>query len=187
MKKIDTGQIILNEKIKIGKSETAGELHGQLMVRGSELVLKTVKLIQDDRLDLKYQKELVSSLEKLKPAPKIFKEDTRIDWEKPMQDVFNLIRGLSPYPAAYTKLSGIDNDSWILKIFNAELLENSDEIDVKKVFPGAVLTDNKTYLYIGCSNGLIGINELQIEGKRRMPILEFLRGFDISNEWKVGI
>jgi methionyl-tRNA formyltransferase len=184
--KIDTGRIILREKIKIEKAETAGELHDRLMVKGSELVLKTVKAIEEDLVQTKPQKQLVQSEIKLKSAPKIFKEDTRIDWEKPKQDVFNLIRGLSPYPGAYTKLISPGNESWIIKIFKSELVDIGQDVEKHRIVPGIMLTDQKTYLYIGCGNGIIGVKEIQLEGKRRMNIAEFLRGFNINSEWNAG-
>ena len=183
--KIDTGRIILREKVKLGKFETAGELHDRLMVKGSVLVLITVKAIEEDQVQTKLQKILAPHEIKLKSAPKIFKEDTRIDWEKPKQDVSNLIRGLSPYPGAYTKLIEPGNESWVIKIFKSELVDNGQDIKKHRIVPGAVLTDQKTYLYIGCSDGIIGVKEIQLEGKRRMNIAEFLRGFTITSEWNV--
>jgi len=183
--KIDTGRIILREKVELGKFETAGELHDRLMVKGSVLVLITVKAIEEDQVQTKLQKILAPHEIKIKSAPKIFKEDTRIDWEKPKQDVFNLIRGLSPYPGAYTKLIDPGNESWVIKIFKSELVDNGQDIKKHRIVPGAVLTDQKTYLYIGCGDGIIGVKEIQLEGKRRMNIAEFLRGFTITSEWNV--
>ena len=184
--KIDTGKIILCKKTKIDKSETAGELHDRLMVEGSDLVLITVKAIDEDQVQTKPQKKLAPSENNLKPAPKIFKEDTRIDWEKATLDVYNLIRGLSPYPGAYTKLIDPGNESWVMKIFKSELVDNGQDKKKHRIVPGAVLTDQKTYLYIGCGDGIIGLKEIQLEGKRRMNIAEFLRGFTITSEWNVG-
>lgn len=184
--KIDTGRIILQEKVTVGNSETAGELHDRLMNKGAELLLNTVKAIGGELLHTKFQEELISSSDKLKSAPKIFKEDTRIDWDKSKQEVFNLIRGLSPYPSAYTNLINPLNEVWILKIYKCNLLESGQKVENTKLIPGSLLTDKKTYLHIACGDGFIEIMELQLEGKRRMLISEFLRGFSISNEWKVG-
>lgn len=184
--KIDTGRILLSDRVKIGKSETAGALHDRLMIKGAELVLKTVKLIREDKFSTKSQHELVTHQEKLKPAPKIFKEDTLIEWERSGNEIFNLIRGLSPYPAASTILRGSGGKSWILKIFNSELIENHPAIENTISDPGAVITDNKSFLLIGCSDGYIEIKDLQLQGKRRMFIHDFLRGFAISDECKVG-
>ena len=184
--KIDTGRIILNNTVKIENSETAGELHDRLMIKGSELVLETVKAIEEDRLQTKSQKELDLSGIKLKSAPKIFKDDTRIDWGKSILDVFNLIRGLSPYPGAYTKLIGPENKSWVLKIFKSELIESAQGAEKFSIIPGAVVIDQKTYLHFGCGDGIIRVKEVQLEGKRRMNVAEFLRGFSITSDWKVG-
>jgi len=184
--KIDTGKIILSKKVNIGKSETAGELHDRLMKRGSELVFKTVKLIQDDKPQPKSQDELITPQAKLNPAPKIFKEDTRINWEKSGNEIFNLIRGLSPYPAATTILKGAGDKNWILKVFNATFIQNHPAIENIKPIPGSLISDNKSFLLIGCFDGYIEIIELQLEGKRKMLIQDFLRGFAISEKWKVG-
>ena len=182
--KIDTGRIILCEKIKIAETETAGELHDRLMIKGAELVLKTVMAIEKGKVRANPQENLIQPEIKLKPAPKIFKEDTRINWEKPRQEVFNLIRGLSPYPGAYTTLKAPGNKKWIIKIFKSEFADTGTDEDKQMVIPGTVLTDRKTYLYIKCGDGIIGVKEIQLEGKRRMNIAEFLRGFYINNDWK---
>lgn len=185
--KIDTGRIILREKVKIGGSETAGELHDHLMMKGAGLVMKTVEMIMEGKLSLKSQKDYATSMDNLKSAPKIFKEDTLIKWDKSILEVFNLIRGLSPYPGAFTKLIGPDNNSWILKIFKSELIDSHPAIEQTKSNPGELITDNKSFIFLGCGDGYLDIKELQLEGKRRMPIIEFLKGFTISNEWRVGI
>ena len=184
--KIDTGKIILSEKVNIGKTETAGELHDRLMEKGSELVFRTVRLIQEDKPHLKSQDELITPQAILNPAPKIFKEDTRINWEKSGIEIFNLIRGLSPYPAAITRLNGAGDEYWNLKIFNSALVQNHPAIENTKAIPGSLISDNKSFLLIGCCDGYIEIKELQLQGKRRMFIQDFLRGFSISEKWTVG-
>lgn len=184
--KIDTGKIILKHKVKIENAETAGELHDRLMILGGELVLKTVKLIEEDQVHATFQKELAGSEIQLKPAPKIFKDDTNIDWENFSQNIFNLIRGLSPYPGAYTKLISPESESWVLKIFKSELGKTLPDADISEKVQGNLTTDQKTFLHIGCGDGIIDIKEVRLEGKRRMNIADFLRGFPISNDWKVG-
>lgn len=184
--KIDTGKIILSEKVSIGKSETAGELHDRLMKKGSKLVFKTVNLIQKDNPSPRAQADLIIPLAKLKPAPKIFKEDTMINWEKPRNEIFNLIRGLSPYPAASTILKKKEDESLFLKIFNSELIEDTQVIENTDAIPGTLITDHKTFLFIACLDGFLGIKELQLQGKKRMLIQDFLRGFEISDKWKLG-
>lgn len=182
--KIDTGNIILSESVKIGSSETAGELHDRLMTKGSELVLKTVDAIADSRVQTQPQKTYVST--QLKSAPKIYKKDTSIRWEESGEKVFNLIRGLSPYPGAFTKLINPQNESWVLKIFKVKLVKGNQTEEKLRINAGDLFTDNKSCLYIGCKDGIIEVEELQLEGKRRMIVSEFLRGFAVTNEWKVG-
>ncbi|MCX6181221.1 MAG: methionyl-tRNA formyltransferase [Bacteroidetes bacterium] len=167
---IDTGKIILQEKIKLSSTTTAGELHDQLMEVGKKLVLDTVYRIQTNNLSLLNQKDLL--IKELKPAPKIFKETCKIDWHKDVQSVYNLIRGLSPYPAAWTTIKK-DNEEILMKIFSAELSD-------KRIAPGTIESDNKTYLYIGCENGSLKITHLQLAGKNRMKTEDLLKGFNIG-------
>lgn len=159
---IDTGDVIFADSVAISDSETAGDLHDKLMVVGANLLVKTVKAIEAD--DYNEVPQLQS--EDLKSAPKIFKEFCKIDWDNTNQSVYNHIRGLSPYPTAFTIL----NDK-ALKVFNAEPENVKPEIK-----PGAYLTDNKTYLKFATKDGFIKLTDLQLEGKKRMLIDEFLRG-----------
>lgn len=174
---IDTGNIILHEKIKIKDEDNAGTVHDKLMQLGSELVLKTVQAIENDNVIESPQSILDSR--QLKHAPKIFKETCEIDWKKTAQEIHNLIRGLSPYPAAFTYLNGKT-----LKIFASQKshwsidnsqLSKSSTIDHQ---PSTIdyKTDNKTYFSVKCSDGWLDILELQLEGKKRMKVDEFLRG-----------
>ncbi len=167
---IDTGKIILQEKIKLSPDTTAGELHDQLMELGKKLVLDTVYRIQTNNLSLLNQKDLL--IKELKPAPKIFKADCKIDWTKNTQSVYNLIRGLSPYPAAWTSITK-DGEEILVKIFSAEISD-------KHLSPGEMESDNKTYLYIGCHDGALKITQLQLAGKNRMKTEELLKGFNSS-------
>ena len=174
---IDTGNIILQEKIKIKDEDNAGTVHDKLMQLGSELVLKTVQAIENDNV-IESPQSIVDSRQ-LKHAPKIFKETCEIDWKKTAQEIHNLIRGLSPYPAAFTYLNGKT-----LKIFASQKshwsidnsqLSKSSTIDHQ---PSTIdyKTDNKTYFSVKCSDGWLDILELQLEGKKRMKVDEFLRG-----------
>ena len=162
---IDTGHLLFTEKVTLTGHETAGELHDRLMDKGAGLLVKTVKAIESGRYSVLPQSELIADAE-LKHAPKLFKEDGLIDWNKPAQAVYNLIRGLSPIPGAYTKL----NDK-ILKIYRAEAQEGDNSIQ-----PGHFLTDNKTFLKFAATDGFISVTDVQLEGKKRMGIEEFLRG-----------
>jgi len=159
---IDTGDVIYSERVSISENETAGELHDDLMVLGAGLLVKTVKAIEDGIVE--EQPQILS--DELKHAPKIFKEFCLIDWNQPVKTVHNLIRGLSPYPTAFTKL----NDKTI-KIFRAELEDTEPGIAA-----GGFLTDSKTFLKFAAKDGFIKLKEVQYEGKKKMEIDEFLRG-----------
>ena len=190
---IDTGKIILQEKVLIGEKETAGELHDQLKVVGASLVLKTVLQIENGTVSITEQ----PMTNHFKKAPKIFTADCRVDWKKSTEEIYNLIRGLSPYPAAFTELNGK-----ILKIFRAEKINRhsvpleagsesviSEEMLIPpqagqhdKLNPGKIYSDGKTFLRFACSNGWIEATEVQLEGKKRMTTEEFLRGHRVNQE-----
>ncbi|HRV52397.1 MAG TPA: methionyl-tRNA formyltransferase [Bacteroidia bacterium] len=169
---IDTGDIILSEKVGISENENAGELHDKLMHIGANLVLKTVELIESGKASTHPQQPDTP----LKTAPKIFKDDCRIDWNKSAYEIFNQIRGLSPYPGAYTTLISKEGKETGLKIFKSVKTES----DIKTT-PGEITSDQKNYVRIGCANGNIEITEVQLEGKRKMNIQEFLRGFNFKD------
>ena len=162
---IDTGDILFSESVSIKPDETAGELHDALMIVGAGLLVKTVKAIAAGNYKEQPQDALATGQE-LKHAPKLFKEDCLIDFINPVEKVYNRIRGLSPYPTAYTLLNGK-----ILKIFKAEM----SMVD-PGIFPGGFLTDDKTFLKFACKDGFIIVKDIQLEGKKRMGIEEFLRG-----------
>ncbi len=170
---IDTGNILLQKKVQISENETAGELHDKLMHEGSKLVVDTIKLMESGNYKPIPQDQL-GVVGELKSAPKIFKETCRIDWNEPYHKVFNLIRGLSPYPTAWAELRAIKNGAETIipvKIFNAEgLAIQHGEL------PGTVKTDGKTYLHTYCSTGAISLKTVQQAGKKAIPIDEFLRG-----------
>ncbi|MDY0906703.1 methionyl-tRNA formyltransferase [Pedobacter sp. CFBP9032] len=159
---IDTGDIILSDRTPIGDDETAGELHDKLMVIGANLLVKTVTAIAEGNVSEQPQPKS----DELKHAPKIFKEDCKIDWNNSTIKIHNLIRGLSPYPTAFTLL----NDK-TLKIFKAE-----PEHTEPAIAAGGFLTDNKTYLKFATKDGFIKLLDIQFEGKKRMLIADFLRG-----------
>lgn len=162
---IDTGNLLFTEKITLNGHETAGELHDRLMNKGAGLLVKTVKAVESGRYSELPQHELVEGME-LKHAPKIFKENCLIDWNNATQTVYNLIRGLSPIPTAFTKLNGKT-----FKMFYGE-----QEAGAPTLKPGEFETDNKTYLKFACTDGYINVTDVQLEGKKRMGIEEFLRG-----------
>ncbi|WP_299586868.1 methionyl-tRNA formyltransferase [Mucilaginibacter sp.] len=162
---IDTGDILFTEKITLTGHETAGDLHDRLMNKGAGLLVKTVKGVESGRYNEHPQSALHDGVE-LRHAPKIFKEDCLIDWLQSAESIYNKIRGLSPYPTAYTFL----NDK-ILKVFNATF-----ETAEPGIQPGGFLTDNKTYLKFAASDGYVHLTDVQMEGKKQMDIAQFLRG-----------
>lgn len=164
---IDTGNILLQEKLSIGSDETAGELHDRMKDAGAALIVRTVQGLAAGTLQETPQAALANGNEQLKLAPKIFTETCKIDWNKGVNEIFNLIRGLSPYPAAFTYLDGK-----LLKIYKAEKLLTATSIS-----PGESETDGKTYLRFAAADGYIIITELQLEGKKRMAVADFLRGY----------
>jgi methionyl-tRNA formyltransferase len=162
---IDTGDILFTEKVTLTGTETAGDLHDRLMNKGAGLLVKTVKGIESGRYNEHPQEQLAEGIE-LKHAPKIFKTDCLVDFNQPVEQVYNLIRGLSPSPTAYTLL----NDK-VLKIYNA-----SYEHAEPGIAAGPFITDNKTHLKFTAKDGFISVTDVQLEGKKRMGIEEFLRG-----------
>ncbi|MEO8108401.1 MAG: methionyl-tRNA formyltransferase [Ginsengibacter sp.] len=167
---IDTGDILLQEKISIGDTETAGELYDRMKETGAALLLQTVNELSDGKAkeisQQQFQTFQESSLQ-LHHAPKITAETGEIDWNKNVSEIYNLIRGLSPYHAAYTFLKAKK-----LKIFATE-----KEIAKTKETPGTVISDNKSFLKFACKDGYILVKELQLEGKKKIFVEDFLRGW----------
>ncbi|MBO9151174.1 methionyl-tRNA formyltransferase [Chitinophaga sp. GCM10012297] len=162
---IDTGNILYASKVPIRDDETAGELYDALMKEGAKVLIQTVSALEKGDITGTVQNNIPP--EELKHAPKIFKEDCRIDWEMPVERIYNLIRGLSPYPTAFTVLQ-----DKTLKIFKAE-----KELSQHSHAPGSVHSDQKTYLKFAAPGGYIHVTDIQLEGKKRMGVVEFLRGF----------
>ena len=170
---IDTGNILLTEKIPIGEDETAGELHDRMKEIGAGLVLKTVQGLSENSLRENPQSALPdgNGQTKFKAAPKLFTETCKINWEKPVDEIYDLIRGLSPYPGAFTILR-----DKTLKIFKAERINGLHS----SILAGNFETDKETFLRFACINGYISIKELQLEGKKKMKVEDFLRGYRFS-------
>ncbi len=175
---IDTGEIIFNEKVVIEESDTAGTLHDKLKETGAALVLKTVQAIENGNCPRVSQDALISSEKKLNTAPKLNKQLCRIDWNKPVNNIYNLIRGLSPYPSAWTELKTSEEAIIPLKIFSSKKDGNSP---VAK--PGTIITDKKTLLKVNTLDGSIEITKLQPAGKNKMNIKDFLNGYKANEEW----
>jgi methionyl-tRNA formyltransferase len=168
-KEIDTGNIIFSENIEIKSTDNAGDLHDRMMWIGGDLMVKTVNAIESGV----YPSVKQDFSQELKPAPKIFKETCKIDWQKDAKTIYDFVRGLSPYPAAWTTLDGK-----VLKIFETEIVkEELPELD-NLVFEDFTLkTDHKKHLLIQTPDSFLAIKSLQLEGKKRMTTEEFLRGY----------
>jgi methionyl-tRNA formyltransferase len=165
---IDTGNILLQERIPIGENETAGELHDRMKEVGASLLVRTIKGLEDGSLTERPQQSLLETASfEIRHAPKIFTETCKIDWNKPIEKIYNLIRGLSPYPGAFTSINGK-----MLKIYSSRKQEKSPTLNA-----GDFDTDKKTFLRFAGMDGYIDVLDLQLEGKRKMGIEEFLRGY----------
>ena len=171
-KNIDTGGIILREEYRIGADETAGQVHDALMEMGAELVADTVKGLVEGSVETRLQQSFIQGAEVLKPAPKLTRELCHIDWTDTTRHVYNLIRGLSPYPAAYTELTDGESAPVQLKVYAAEKMEWSGPET-----PGSLLTDGKSYLAVRTADGAVSLKSLQLAGKKRMDVGSFLLGF----------
>lgn len=177
---IDTGKIIFQERTPIAENETAGEIHDRLMSIGAQLVIKTVQAIESGNYPQIEQSQLIGNNTIIRYAPKIFKEDCRIDWSKSAGEIHDQIRGLSPYPAAFTDFVSPGGKEIPFKIFRSKKEENGH------LFPVAsIITDSKSFIKISVKNGYISVCELQIAGKKRMSVAEFLRGFQLTEAWMV--
>jgi methionyl-tRNA formyltransferase len=170
-KEIDTGHILMQEKVEILLEDNAGSLHDKLMKVGANLIIQTIGTIKDGFYEVVPQQTLKGN-SGLKPAPKIFKDDCRINWNKSAQEIHNLIRGLSPYPCAWTELQGLDGSIIPLKIFESVITSSE-----KSKYAAGTVIYSETDLKIACKNGIIGINKLQQAGKSKMDSKSFLLGF----------
>ena len=167
---IDTGRIMFNERTPIGENDTTGEVYDRLMNIGAHLTLKTVKSIEADNYPQIEQESLIAG--ELKHAPKIFKEDCLIDWKQPIDIIHNKIRGLSPFPTAFTNLVLPNGEVLSLKVFKTlkEIVTHQHNVPT-------LLGDGKSYLKVAVNGGVLNLIDVQLAGKKRMPIDELLRGF----------
>lgn len=174
---IDAGEIILQKKVPIHDDDSAGVLHDRLMHEGAELVLRTVELILNDYpIPTFPQKEV----DVIKVAPKIFTDTCRIDWSQKVTTVYNLIRGLSPYPGAWTELYDSQSMRYSLKIYESE-----KELTVHNLAIGTIVTDQKKFMKVAVNDGFIHIKQLQLAGKKRLAIEDFLRGFLLEDDFRM--
>ncbi len=170
--KIDTGNILLRERISIDEFETAGSLHEKVKHAGAPIIIKTIEGLIAGTIQTIDQDNLINEEKKLNKAPKIFKDHCCINWEDNARQIVNLIHGLSPYPGAFTILKDPNNEPFIVKLFEAR-----PEIINHDLKPGSLLTDNKTYLKFATPDGFVKILKLQLPGKKRLHVDEVLRGY----------
>ena len=176
---IDTGEVIQEVRIPIADTDDVGIVHDKLMMLGGKLVTETVDAILNDVVKPIPQEEM-AVVGELRPAPKIFKDTCRIDWNQPVKRIYDFIRGLSPYPAAWSELVQPDGETVVMKIFETEKIIQSHQLT-----PGTLLTDGKTYIHVAAADGIIGIRALQLPGKKRLKTDELLRGFRLTEEFRV--
>lgn len=173
---IDTGEIIQQVRIPIADTDNVEIVYDKLMVLGGKLVTETVDHILDGTVK-SIPQESITTDEPLRPAPKIFKETCRIDWnEKNVKQLYDFVRGLSPYPAAWTEMEQEDGKRLTLKIFQTEKEFTSNNLSI-----GDIVSDGKRYLKVAATDGFLNLKEIQLAGKKRMNVEDFLRGFRIDN------
>ncbi len=177
---IDTGEVIQQVRVPIADTDNVGIVHDKLMTLGGQLVTETVDAILNGTVKTIPQEEM-AVVGELRPAPKIFKETCRIDWNQPVKRIYDFIRGLSPYPAAWSELLLPDGTTMVVKIFETEKLSQPHQLS-----PGTLLTDGKSYIRIAVTDGLIGIRALQLPGKKRLKTDELLRGFRLTEEARMA-
>ena len=178
-KEIDTGKILFSDKTQISENETAGEVHDRLMLIGGELVVKTLRAIETNNYKETEQREFVKEGMLLNPAPKIFKDDCRIDWTKNVNDIHNHIRGLSPYPTAFTEFVSPAGEKYSVKLFRCE-----KELKEHSLENGTIISNNRDHIYIAANGVFISVKELQLSGKKKLSVKDFLLGFKVEGNWK---
>ena len=172
---IDTGDIIMQDIVPVDENDTAGTLHDKLMLTGGNTVLKTVEAIVDGRAEALPQERLYKSADELRPAPKIFRDTCRIKWSGTLEGVYNFVRGMSPYPAAWTELLDASGNGVALKVY-----EVAKESVQHNSHCGKLLSDGKSFIKIAVEDGYINLLSVQLAGKKRMSVGDLLRGFDIT-------
>jgi methionyl-tRNA formyltransferase len=171
---IDTGSILFREKVSISDEMTAGELHDEMMMVGAQLMLKTVKAIDASRTGEKLNFIAQNNAEATH-APKIFKDTCKINWSKPLKKIYDQVRGLSPYPTAFTEFVDANGQTQTLKIYRASRMAAGG-----KKQNGSIETDNRSFIHVHCTDGILNIMELQLQGKKRMSVKEFLNGYKFA-------
>lgn len=179
-KEIDVGKIIDFKEVEIAEKDDAGILHDKLMIIGAKLLVKTIKSVQEKNIEPITQQQFIIPNQLLKTAPKLNRESNKINWNSDCNNVYNKIRGLSPYPTSWTVFENkLTNEQITIKIFSTEIVEGKHESEI-----GTIISDQKNYIYISTINGLISILEIQPEGRKKMNIKDFLTGFRDIENWK---
>lgn len=176
---IDTGEVIQQVSVPIADTDDVGVVHDKLMLLGGRLVTETVDAILAGTVKSIPQEEM-AVVGELRPAPKIFKDTCRINWKQPVKRVYDFIRGLSPYPAAWTELVNADGEAVVVKVFESGKIVKKHNLAV-----GTVLTDGKSYIHVAVEDGFIAILSLQLPGKKRLKTDELLRGFRMEGAYVV--
>ena len=178
---IDTGKIIRQKHLPIADTDDVGIVHDGLMTMGAGLVLETVDLLLEGKTDAVPQEEFYKDPSELRPAPKIFKETCRIDWNQPVKKIYDFIRGLSPYPAAWSELIASEKaESVVVKIFESEKVYESHQLAA-----GTIVTDGKKFMKVAVPDGFVSILSLQLPGKKRLKTDELLRGYHLEDGCKM--
>jgi len=178
---IDTGKIIRQKHLPIADTDDVGVVHDSLMTMGAGLVLETVDLLLEGKTDAVPQEEFYKDPSELRPAPKIFKETCRIDWHLPVKKIYDFIRGLSPYPAAWTEIVSPEGVRTVLKVYQAEKHPAAHNHPV-----GTIMTDTKNYMDVAVEDGYLRLLSVQLAGKKRLSIADFLNGFKQIGEYMVS-
>ena len=181
---IDTGEVIQQVRVPIAPEDNAGTIHDKLMLLGGKLVTETVDHILDGTIHSIPQEEL-ADCSSLRPAPKIFKETCRLHWDQPTMAIHNLVRGLSPYPAAWSELCAPNGERISIKIFETAPEASPAPHAASTAAPGTLQTDGKHYLRVATADGWLSLLQLQLPGKRRLGIEELLRGFHPDESWRM--
>ena len=177
---IDTGEVIQQVRVPIADTDNVGVVHDKLMVLGGRLVVETVDAILNDEVKAIPQDEM-AVVGELRSAPKIFKETCRIDWNQPVKRIYDFIRGLSPYPAAWSELVSPEGEVVVVKIFESEKVSEAHQLSA-----GTIVTDGKKYIKVAVPDGFVSVLSLQLPGKKRLKTDELLRGFRLTNEYKMN-
>lgn len=177
---IDTGAVIRQVRVPISDTDCVGDVHDRLMMLGGNVVCDTVDDIIAGTAQATPQEQMIT--EELRPAPKIFKDTCRINWQKPAKQVYDFIRGLSPYPAAWTNLITPETTEMVVKVFESTIVPPKNP----ELPCGSIETDGKHYIYVHTLDGSLSLRTLQLAGKKRMDVEDFLRGFRLTNDYKMA-